>query len=45
MLPYDIHRMTAAAALGIKYEDVTEAQRKGAKTANYALMYGGQREL
>ena len=36
----DIHRRTAAEVFGIKLEDVTDDQRRSAKTANFAIIYG-----
>lgn len=36
----DFHTMTAAAAFGVKPEQVTSAQRKVAKTINFAIVYG-----
>jgi len=36
----DVHAMTAAKIFGIKIEDVTSAQRRIAKTANFGIMYG-----
>lgn len=36
----DIHRRTAAEVFGIKLEDVTIDQRRSAKTANFAIIYG-----
>jgi DNA polymerase-1 len=36
----DIHRRTAAEVFGVKLEDVTEAMRRSAKTANFAIIYG-----
>lgn len=35
----DIHRETAARALGIKPEDVTEETRRAAKAVNFGQMY------
>ena len=37
----DIYKMTATKMWDVKYEDVTPAQRKDAKTATLALGYGG----
>jgi hypothetical protein len=37
----DLHVLTAAAMYNISPEDVTDAQRKSAKSVNYAMMYGG----
>jgi len=36
----DIHRLTAAAVLGIKPEEVTKEQRYQAKAVNFGIMYG-----
>lgn len=36
----DIHRRTAAEVFGVKLEDVTDAMRRSAKTANFAIIYG-----
>ena len=36
----DVHSMTAAKIFGIDIKDVTEAQRRIAKTANFGIMYG-----
>jgi DNA polymerase-1 len=36
----DIHRRTAAEVFGIKLDDVTDDQRRSAKTANFAIIYG-----
>jgi len=36
----DIHRRTAAEVYGVKLEDVTDEQRRAAKTANFAIIYG-----
>jgi len=36
----DIHRRTAAEVFGIKLEDVSADQRRAAKTANFAIIYG-----
>ena len=36
----DIHRRTAAEVYGISLEDVTDEQRRSAKTANFAIIYG-----
>ncbi len=36
----DVHSMTAARIFGIDIKDVTEAQRRIAKTANFGIMYG-----
>lgn len=37
----DVYKMTATKMWDVKYEDVTPAQRKDAKTATLALGYGG----
>ena len=36
----DIHRKTAAEMFGIEAKDVTDAQRKGAKSINFGILYG-----
>jgi DNA polymerase-1 len=36
----DIHRRTAAEVYGVKIEDVAPSQRRHAKTANFAIIYG-----
>jgi len=36
----DIHRRTAAEVYGVDIEDVTDSQRRAAKTANFAIIYG-----
>ena len=36
----DIHRATAAEALGKKLEDVTDKERRAAKSVNFGLIYG-----
>ena len=36
----DVHSMTAAKIFGINLEDVTQEQRRIAKTANFGIMYG-----
>jgi len=36
----DIHRRTAAEVYGISLDDVTADQRRAAKTANFAIIYG-----
>jgi len=36
----DIHRRTAAEVYGVNIEDVTPEQRRAAKTANFAIIYG-----
>jgi len=36
----DIHRRTAAEVYGVDIRDVTPAQRRRAKTANFAIIYG-----
>lgn len=42
----DIHRRTAAEIWNLKDEDVTDAQRRAAKTLNFGILYGmGPRAL
>lgn len=36
----DIHRATAARVYNIPYEDVTDDQRRNAKTVNFSITYG-----
>lgn len=36
----DIHRATAARIYGVPLEEVTEDQRRNAKTANFGIIYG-----
>lgn len=36
----DIHRRTAAEVYGVDIDDVTSEQRRAAKTANFAIIYG-----
>jgi DNA polymerase-1 len=36
----DIHRRTAAEVYGVDIADVTQEQRRAAKTANFAIIYG-----
>ncbi len=36
----DIHRRTAAEVYGVDIRDVTDEQRRSAKTANFAIIYG-----
>jgi DNA polymerase-1 len=36
----DIHRRTAAEVYGVDIDDVTTGQRRAAKTANFAIIYG-----
>jgi DNA polymerase-1 len=36
----DIHRRTAAEVYGVDIKDVTDSQRRAAKTANFAIIYG-----
>lgn len=36
----DIHKRTAAEVYGISLEEVTDEQRRAAKTANFAIIYG-----
>jgi DNA polymerase-1 len=37
----DLHRLTASRISGVPIEQVTQAQRKAAKTMNFLLIYGG----
>lgn len=37
----DFHALTAAAMNGIPLDEVTDIQRKSAKSVNYAVIYGG----
>ena len=36
----DIHKATAAKIYGVDVEEVTDAQRRAAKTANFGIIYG-----
>ncbi|MEA3409525.1 MAG: DNA polymerase, partial [Candidatus Eisenbacteria bacterium] len=36
----DVHRSTAALIFGVSEEEVSPAQREGAKTVNFGIMYG-----
>ena len=36
----DIHRATAAKVYGVDYEQVTDDQRRNAKTVNFSITYG-----
>ncbi|MCB0520305.1 MAG: DNA polymerase I [Lewinellaceae bacterium] len=36
----DIHRATAAKVYGVPYEEVTNEQRRNAKTVNFSIIYG-----
>jgi DNA polymerase-1 len=36
----DIHRRTAAEVYGVEIKNVTDSQRRAAKTANFAIIYG-----
>lgn len=36
----DIHKLVAAKMFGVKYEEVTDEQRRIAKTNNFKYMYG-----
>jgi DNA polymerase I-like protein with 3'-5' exonuclease and polymerase domains len=38
---HDVHRELATKLFGVRYEDVTEEQRKAAKIANYRILYRG----
>lgn len=35
----DIHKLVASKMFGVKYEDVTDEQRRIAKTSNFRFMY------
>lgn len=35
----DIHKLIASKMFGVKYEDVTDEQRRIAKTSNFRFMY------
>ena len=37
----DVHKQTAAKIFGVSYGNVTDAQRKFAKTVNYVNWYRG----
>jgi hypothetical protein len=39
-VPVDIHRETASKVFGVPPEQVTEEQRRAAKTINYGSIYG-----
>ena len=41
----DLHRLTASKISGLPLEQITKAQRQGAKAVNFLLIYGGQPEL
>ncbi|MBQ6537626.1 MAG: DNA polymerase I [Eubacterium sp.] len=36
----DIHRLTASQVFGVPFDEVTEAQRRGAKAVNFGIVYG-----
>lgn len=38
----DLHKYTASLAFGKPYQDVTDAERRLGKTANFLLIYGGR---
>jgi len=41
----DLHKLTASKISGLPIEQITKAQRQGAKAVNFLLIYGGQYEL
>ena len=41
----DLHRLTASKISGLPIDQITKAQRQGAKAVNFLLIYGGQPEL
>ena len=41
----DLHRLTASKISGHPIDQITKAQRQGAKAVNFLLIYGGQPEL
>lgn len=41
----DLHKLTASKVSGLPIEQITKAQRQGAKAVNFLLIYGGQPEL
>ena len=41
----DLHRLTASKISGLPIEQISKAQRQGAKAVNFLLIYGGQPEL
>jgi DNA polymerase-1 len=41
----DLHKLTASKISGLPIEQITKAQRQGAKAVNFLLIYGGQPEL
>jgi DNA polymerase-1 len=41
----DLHRLTASKVSGLPIEQISKAQRQGAKAVNFLLIYGGQPEL
>jgi len=36
----DVHKKTASEVFGVEIEDVTDAQRRGAKAINFGIVYG-----
>ena len=41
----DLHKLTASKLAGVPLDQVTKAQRQGAKAVNFLLIYGGKPEL
>jgi len=41
----DLHKLTASKTSGLPIDQITKAQRQGAKAVNFLLIYGGQPEL
>lgn len=41
----DLHKLTASKISGLPIDQITKAQRQGAKAVNFLLIYGGQPEL
>jgi DNA polymerase I-like protein with 3'-5' exonuclease and polymerase domains len=41
----DVHKLTAARALGITEDAVSDEQRQNGKTTNFALLYGARPEV
>ena len=41
----DLHRLTASKISGLPIDQITKAQRQGAKAVNFLLIYGGQPDL